>query len=75
MQNNPSSWEALTFTSGAYNTNYNDLDEKHVAFNSFASDNQLATWFVDQHTSSYLAPLMEEDVSQTNKWMDLENID
>ena len=71
VQNNSSRWETLTFTSGAFNTNYNNFDGKHVAFNSLAcasqtSFNQVATWITDQQTtiSSFVAPVMEVDGSQ-----------
>ncbi|CAD6334679.1 unnamed protein product [Miscanthus lutarioriparius] len=71
VQNNPSSWEALTFTGGAYNTNYNGFDGKHVAFNSLAcasqaSVNQVATWITDQQTtiSSFVAPVTDVNGSQ-----------
>jgi len=71
VQNKSSSWEALTFVGGAYNTNYNGFDEKHVAFNSIAcagqaSVNQVATWIMDHQAtiSSSVAPVMEVDGSQ-----------
>ena len=71
VQNNSSSWEALTFVGGAYNTNYNGFDGKHVAFNSLAcasqaSVNQVATWIMDHQAtiSSSVAPVMEVDGSQ-----------
>jgi len=71
VQNNPSSSEALTFTGGAYNTNYNGFDGKHVAFNSLAcasqaSVNPVATWITDQQTtiSSFVTPVTEVNGSQ-----------
>lgn len=71
VQNNSSNRQTLNFTGGAYNTNYNGFDGKHIAFNNLAcasqaSVNKVATWITSQQTtiSSSIAPTMEVDRSQ-----------